>query len=88
MELYILNELIELEGELPEVVNYIYKSLDELNEQIRYKVACWQDEFLGDEPVPQDDEVEFTPHNDGTGHVRFFGSYVTFSTYEFDTDDL
>ena len=46
MELYILNELIELEGELPEVVNYIYKSFDELNEQIRYKVACWQDEFL------------------------------------------
>ena len=40
MELYILNELIELEGELPEVVNYVYKSLDELNHQIRYKVAC------------------------------------------------
>ena len=69
MELYILNELIELEGELPEVVNYVYKSLDELNHQIRYKVACWQDEFLGDEPVPQDDEVRFQVNDNGTANV-------------------
>lgn len=30
MTLYILNELIELECEVPEVVNYVNKSLDEL----------------------------------------------------------
>ena len=88
MEPYILNELIELEGELPEVVNYIYKSLDELNEQIRYKVACWQDEFLGDEPVPQDDEVRFQVNDNGTANVQFYGSYVTFSCGVFDTDKI
>lgn len=88
MILFILNELIELEDELPEVVNYVYKSLDELNEQIRYKVACWKDEFLGDEPIPQDDEVRFQINENGTANVQFYGSYITFFCGVFDTDEI
>lgn len=88
MRLYILNELIEPDGVLPEVANYVFKSKEEVAEQIRQRVEFWKEEYLDGDPMPQDDEVEFTPHNDGTGYVRFFGSYVTFSTYEFDTDDL
>ena len=88
MILYSLNELIELEGEMSEVVNYVYNSLDKLNEQICYKVACWQDEFLGDEPVPQDDEVRFQVNDNGTANVQFYGSYVTFSCGVFDTEKI
>lgn len=88
MRLYIVNELIEPDGVLPEVMNYVYKSMEVVVEQIRRRVEFWKEEYLGGDPIPQDDEVEFTPHNDGTGHVRFFGSYVTFSTHEFDTDDV
>lgn len=88
MRLYILNELIEPDGVQPEVVNYVFKSKEEVTEQIRRRVEFWKDEYLDGAPMPQDDEVEFTSHNNGTGYVRFFGSYVTFSTHEFDADNL
>lgn len=88
MKLYILNELIEPDGVLPEVVNYVYKSKEEVTKQIRRRVEFWEEEYLDGDPMPQGDEVEFTTHSDGTGLVRFFGSYVTFTTHEFDTDDL
>lgn len=73
MKLYILNELIESDGVLPEVVNYVFKSKEEVAEQIRQRLEFWKEEYLGGDPIPQDDEVEFTPHNDGTGYIRFLG---------------
>ena len=37
MKLYILNELIEPDGVLPEVVNYVFKSKEEVADQIRQR---------------------------------------------------
>ena len=52
MKLYILNELIEPDGVLPEVVNYVFKSKEEVADQIRQRVESWKEEYLDVLPLP------------------------------------